>query len=118
MSREDSRPMPVVEIPEGSTAAVLEYIFTTNGAADDLSSATGNLYFHASTRDGTAVVTDQTASWTALGADGSVETNMNSTIMDSGPRDLYCEFEVQGFNSGNLISYTFILRITARAKVS
>ena len=117
MSREDSRPMPVIEIPEGSTAAVLEYIFTTNGSPDDLSSARGNLYFHASTRDGVAVVTEQTAGFTGGGADGAVETNMNSTIMDSGPRDLYCEFEVQGFNSGNLISYTFILRITKRAKV-
>ena len=117
MSREDSRPMPVIEIPEGSTAAVLEYIFTTDGAADDLSSATGNLYFHASTRDGVSVVTDQTAGWTAGGSDGSIETNMNTTIMDNGPRDLYCEFEVQGYNSGNLISYTFILRITKRAKV-
>ena len=109
--------MPVIEIPEGSTAAVLEYIFTTNGAADDLSSASGNLYFHARTVEGVSVVTEQTASWTGGGSDGSIETNMNSAIMSQGPRDLYCEFEVQGFNSGNLISYTFILRILKRAKV-
>ena len=116
MSREASRPMPVIELPEDSTAAVLEFVFTTNGAADDLSSATGNLYFHARTVEGVSVVTEQTAGWTSAGEDGAIETNMNSTIMSQGPRDLYCEFEVQGFNSGNLISYTFILRILKRAK--
>jgi len=117
MSRESSRPMPVIELPEDSTAAVLEFIFTTDGAADDLSAASGNLYFHARTVEGVAVVTEQTAGWTAGGTDGSIETNMNSTIVSSGPRDLYCEFEVQGFNAGNLLSYTFILRILKRAKV-
>lgn len=117
MSREDSRPMPVIEIPEGSTGAVLEYTFVTNGAADDLSSATGSLYFHASDVEGVAVATNKVANWVTDGSDGKISTDMNPAIVDNGPRDLYCEFEVQDYNSGNLISYTFILRILKRAKV-
>ena len=118
MSRESSSPMAVVEIPEDSTAATIEYTFVTNGVPDDLSSATGPLYFHASDVNGAAVVTNQSANVTGDGSDGQVETAMNSAIMSHGPRDIYCEFEVQGFNQGNLISYTFILRILKRAKVT
>ena len=116
MSRESSSPMAVVEIPEDSTAATIEYTFVTNGVPDDLSSASGPIYFHASDVNGAAVVTNQSASFT--GGMGEVETAMNSAIMSHGPRDLYCEFEVQGFNQGNLISYTFILRILKRSKVT
>ena len=108
--------MPVVEIPEDSTATTLQFTFITNGSADDLSPASGNKYFHCRTVEGVAVVTEQTANFLDDGTDGVVETTMNSTIVSQGPRDLYCEFEIQGFGGGNLISYTFILRILKRAK--
>ena len=117
MSREQSRAMTVKEIPEGSTGATLQYTFVTAGVADDLSSATGSLFFHASTVDGVDVVTEHFSEWDTDGSDGVIKTAMHVDIVNNGARDLYCEFEVQGFNGGNLISYTFILRILKRAKV-
>ena len=117
MSGEQHRTMPVQEIPEGSTGATLEYTFVTDGAADDLSSAVGDKFFHASTVDGVEVVTEHLADWVTDGSDGKVETTMHVDIVNNGARDLYCEFEVQEFNGGNLISYTFILRVLKRAKV-
>ena len=111
------RAMQVTEIPQGSTASWLEYTFKTDGVADDLSSASGSLYFSAKTPSGDAVVVDQSASWTTDGSDGKIRTQMNATLVNSA-RDLYYEFEVQGFGGGNLISKIEILRITPRAKVS
>lgn len=117
MSREQSRAMTVVEIPQGSTAAILDYAFVTEGVADDLSSAGGNKYFQASDVNGVAVATDHLADWSTDGTDGRVQTTMNEALVGT-VRDLYCEFEVEDYNGGNLISYTFILRILKRARVA
>lgn len=111
--------MPVFEIPEDSTSAILRHTITSDGAADDLSAASGDLLFHAKDEDGAAVATDQVAAWFTDGSDGKIQFAMTTlpAIVNGGARDLICEFEVQGFNGGNLITKAFILRVTKRAKV-
>ncbi len=107
---------PVVRVPQDSTATVLRVTFhDEDGAIVDLSSATGAKLFHASTIDGTAVTTDGAAVFTTDGSDGQVQYQLTSAEVGI-VRDLRCEFEIQGYNGGNLISEEIILRVVERAK--
>ena len=114
MSRELHRAMRVFEIPVGSTGSVFVATCKSNGAAIDLSGATGNLYYNAKTVDGAAVVTDGVAAFTTDGTDGKVQFPL--TLLAGSVRDLLVDLEVQGYNGGNLVAFTFKLRFTPRAK--
>ena len=118
MSQDYNRSLPVFNVPEDSTGSVLEVTIVSDRSAVDLSVATGDKYFHARTKDGAAVVTDLAATFTGDGTDGKIRAGMTAVIVESGPRDLICEFEIQGYAGGNLVSDSFILRIRPRAKVS
>lgn len=118
MSREFYQTAPVFPVPEDSTASILRTPITFDGVALDLSSASGDLLFYCRTRSGVAVVDGAAASWYTDGSDGTIEIQMTAAVVSSGPRDLYCEFEIQGYNGGELVSDPFIVRVTKRAKVS
>lgn len=119
MSQEYFQSMPVFEIPEDSTAAILRHTITSDGVADDLSSASGDKLFYATDEDGVAVVSAIASAFFTDGSDGKVQVQMSAAtaVVTNGPRDLICEFEIQGFNGGNLVTKPFILRVTKRAKV-
>jgi len=106
---------PTYYVPQGSTATVLRHTLKQDGVALDLSGATGSLYFHASDESGTAVVTDGAASWVTDGSDGVIEFQLTGAVVDT-VGDVICEWEVQGYNGGNLKSYPFKLRILPSAK--
>lgn len=117
MSREYFQSAPVFEVPEDSTAATLRHTITEDGVGLDLSGATGSLLFHCRTRSGDAVVTGGAAFWQTDGSDGVIQFLLTSAVVGSGPRALFCEYEVQGYNGGDLITKPFILQVTKRAKV-
>lgn len=108
---------PIFEVPKDSTATVLRMTLKKDGSALDLSSATGNKYFHAKTIGGTAVVTDLAATWTTDGSDGQIQITLTSALVGT-VRDVICEWEVQGYNGGNQKSKPFILRVLPGAKGS
>ena len=109
--------LPVVRVPKDSTSTALVATFKEDGVALDLSSASGSKYFHAKTRDSAEVTSDGAASWVTDGSDGQVTFALTATEVGT-VRDIYCEFEVQGYSGGNLVSYPFILRVSARAKAA
>lgn len=115
MSRGSNAAMQVQEIPLGSTASYLEFQFRESGSPVDLSSATGSIYFNAIDVDGNVIASDKSAAFSTDGTDGKVRTQMNSALADT-RRDLYVDFEVQGYGGGNLVGELFILRIMPRAK--
>lgn len=119
MSREQYASMPVHEVPEGSTASILRYEFITDGVADDLSAATGDKHFYAKTLGGVQVVDQGIASWATDGSDGLIDFTLGAAMVGFGtaPRDLICDFEIEEFNGGELVSKPFIIRVTKRAKV-
>lgn len=116
MSDEFYSSLPVIVVPVGSTSSVIEFHATEDDADLDLSSATGDLLFYAKTFGETQVVDGATATWTTDGSDGKVRITSTSELVGT-IRDMICDFEVQGYGSGNLILGPFILRVAGRGKV-
>lgn len=113
-----SRAAAVVRVPKDSTATVLVCTFVDqSGTALDLSGATGSKYFHASTEDATSVTYQGAAAFTTDGSDGKVQFALTSTEVGT-VRTLRCEFEVQGYNGGNLVGEMILLVVVERAAVS
>ncbi len=117
MSRESYAAYDVVEVPQASTATVLERTLVHNGSAQDLSTATGDLLYNAKLRDGTAVITDGVATWTTDGSDGKIRFTLPASLVAANVTHIV-SFEVQGYNSGNLVSRPFILRSVPTGKGS
>ena len=115
MSRELHRAMDVVEVPVGSTGTVLERTLVHNGTAIDISGATGDLLYNAKTKGGAAVVTSGVATETTDGTDGKVRFTLPASLVGSAG-DHIVSFEQQGYNSGNLVSFPFILRALPTGK--
>jgi len=116
--RTHNRARTVVRVPQDATATIIRAtIVDEDGTAIDLSSATGSSYFHASTQDGTNVRYQGAASYTTDGTDGQVEYALTATEVGT-VRKLRCEFEVQGYGGGNLISEMFYIKVIERAAVS
>lgn len=111
MSKELMRAKPVFEIPVGSTGTYVVATLMNNGAAVDISGASGSLLFHSKTIGGTAIVTAGTAELYTDGTDGKVKYLLDATTSGT-VRDVDCSFEVQGFNGGNLQTFLFTLRFT------
>lgn len=106
----------IIEVPKGSTGTIVEVEYREANLAKNYQAASGSLYFHARTQDGTAVTTDGVATWTTNGSDGKIRRALSAAEV-SAIRDLICEFEIQGWNGGNLVQPAMILRVTDRAKV-
>lgn len=109
MSRESYAAYDIVEVPQGSTATVFERTLVFNGSALDLSSASGDLLYNAKLRDGTAVITDGVATWSDDGSDGKIRFTLTAALVAANAVHIV-SFEVQGYNSGNLVSRPLILR--------
>jgi len=109
MSGESTRTMPVVEVPIGSTGTILERTLVDDGAAVDLSGATGSITYSAKDIEGTAIVTDAAAAFSTDGSDGKVRFTLTAALVGA-QGDKIITFTVGGYNSGNLVSYPFILR--------
>ena len=109
MSGESTRTMPVQEVPIGSTGTVLERTIVDDGSAVDLSGATGSVTYSAKTIGGTAIATDTAAAFTSDGSDGKVRFTLTSALVGA-QGDKIITFKVGGYNSGDLITYPFILR--------
>ena len=109
--------MDVVEVPVGSTGTVLERTLVHEGSAIDLSSASGSLFYNGKTKGGTAVVTDGVATFSTDGTDGKVRFTLPASLVGS-VGDHIVSFEQQGYNSGNLVSFPFILRALPTGKGS
>ena len=110
------RRMPVLRLPEDCTGSILRVTYKDGSSVIDLSVATGSIYFHAKDENGTAVTTDGTASFFTDGTDGIVQHTLVSGEVGT-VRRIFCEYEVQGYNGGNLISEMFVLDVIDRAKV-
>lgn len=109
--------MPVIEIPQDSTAAVIRItIVDETNTALDVSGGTSVLFF-ARTPDGTEVVGGDAGSYTDDGTDGVVEFAATAALVGTA-RVLWCEFEIVGLSGGNLITKLFALRVNPRARVS
>ena len=107
----------VVRVPVGSTATNVTVTFhNEDGTVRDLSGATGDKLFHASTEAAVAVTTGGTAAFVTDGSDGQVTFPLTSTEAGT-KRNLRCEFEVQGLSGKNIVSELFTLMLTERAKV-
>ena len=116
MSRESHAALTVIEVPQGSTGSYLVLTFKNNGAALNLSSATGAKQYSAKTTAGAAVATDVAAAWFTDGTDGKVKVQLTAALVTAAPRDLLMHGEVVGFNGGTLVSRLFILRVVPNAK--
>lgn len=116
MSREHHRAMPVIEIPHNSTASVIHVMVTSNGAAVDLSTASGDLWIFARTKGGEVVAHEYEAEFLTDGSDGIVKFTVSPAMVNT-VRDLIFDFEAQDSN-GHLITYSWIMRILPRAKVN
>lgn len=110
---------PVIRVPQGSTATwIRAEIVDSTGNAVDVSAGT-SILFYASTPDGTAVVSGDAAEYVSDGSDGQVQFLSTEALVGT-PRDLYCEFEIQGVNgvvNRNEVTHRFTLQIVPRAKV-
>lgn len=115
MSRDQYRAMQVITVPVDSTGSVLRLTLKNRGSALDLSSATGDVLYNAKTRSETAVATDATAAFTTDGSDGQIDITLTSALVGT-VRDLIMDVEVQGYSGGNLVAWSFILRVIPRAK--
>ena len=108
--------MPAIGVPKDSTGTIIEATITQDGSAVDLSGATGDKLFYAKNLDEVQIVNGGTASFTTDGSEGKVQFQATTALVET-LRDLICHFEVQGYNTGNLISYPFKLHIGATGKV-
>lgn len=106
--------LPVYTVIQDSTAVVLQHTLKENGVAADLSAAAGTLYLHVKDQEDANVAT-LTASWSTDGSDGLIEVQLTTGVVGT-VRDLICNWEVQGYGSGNLHADPFILRVLPNAK--
>lgn len=113
-----SKARAIARVVKDSTATILRAtVVGDDGSALGLSSATGSLYFHASTQDRTSVAYQEAATWTTDGSDGKIEFALTSNEVGT-ERTLRCEFEIQGYSGGNLVTEMFLLKIIERAAVA
>jgi len=111
-------PIKRYELPVGSTATIVDMVIEDDdGAAIDLSGATGDVLFNAITAppDPTQVTDNAAAGFRNDGSDGLVSFQLTNNEA-SEERELWCDFEVQGINGGNLVSYRFVLDFIGRAR--
>ena len=108
------RNMDVFELDEGSTATLLKFTLKKKGVALNLSAATGSLYFHCKDDEGVEITTQGTSAWFTDGSDGLITHQMLAIEVDT-LRTYTAQFEVQGYNGGNLKSRPFRLRIVPGA---
>lgn len=108
---------PIYHIMEGSTASKITHTLKEDGVAVDLSAAAGNLYLQVRDSSHTAVETNLAASWVTDGSDGQIEVRATANMV-SQPRDLKCNWEINGYDGFTLVTFPFILRVVPSAKVS
>lgn len=106
----------VVVVSVGSTATEIELTVKEDGVPKNLSAATGPLLWHSKRRDGTGVVQSGVAAWRTNGSDGVIYHQVTAAEVAS-VGELLVEFEVQGFNGGNLVLPILLMKIADRAKV-
>lgn len=107
---------PVVEVPQDAVGAILRVTCVTRSGAVQPVDGGSDVLFHCSTPEGVAVTTDGVGAYATDGSDGDLDFVLTANEV-SEPRDLWCEFEVQGLPTGTRITRVFILRVTRRARV-
>jgi hypothetical protein len=113
-----SQSRPTVRVTKDATATIIRAtIVDEDGDAINLSGASGSKYFHCSTQAGASVTYQGAASFTTDGTDGKVQFQLTSTEVSTEQR-LNCEFEVQGYSGGNLITELFFIVVEGRAAVA
>lgn len=113
-----NKKQPVARVPVGSTSTVLRgTIVNASGTAIDLSGATGAKYFHSSTQAGGSLTYQGVASFTTDGTDGKVQFQLTAQEVGS-KGSVRAEFEIQGYNGGNLVTEVFLIQATERAAVA
>jgi len=108
MSIESHRAMQVIEIPKDSTATVIEFTVVNDGAAVDISTATG-MVFNTRTIDGVQVDDNVAATFTTTGADGKLDCPVSAATVGT-LRELIADvrYTIGGLQ---ITSYAKLLRI-------
>ena len=114
MSYEGYRAHRVVELPKGSTGAVIEVTVTEDGAAvGDISAAT-SILFNTKTIDGVAIDSDVVAAFTNTGADSKLDLPVSAATVGT-VRELIADYRYT-LGGENFVSFPFVIRIVDGAK--